>query len=672
MSKKTDRTKQMPPGVPAANQSENPAASRENEDRFRELTDALPIVVWTAAPDGSITFVSDYWRRYSGVDFRGTPAWSTVHPDDREGTVAKWLAAVRAEVPFENEARHQSRDGEYRWFLTRGVPMRDAAGKVTSFVGTMTDIHDHKLTEDALQKSEERFQLATEAVVGFFYDWDVVNDRVVYFGGTEQVFGFSLDEVPGSEWWISRIHPEDAPSVKEKTRRHLEGDARHFTQKYRFLHKDGHYLHIVSTGRIVRDASGRAIRLLGGITDISERRGLELERERLLSTVQWERTRLREIFDAAPSFIALTRGPDHVFEYVNEAYYRFAGRRDLIGRPMYDVFPEGRPQRYPAIRERVLREGITFVGTEMLVQRRSADGRTMEDRFVDLTLLPFTEPDGTRSGIVLHGIDVTAHVHARREMERLLAESERVLAESEGAILLEHQARAAAETAMRQRDHVLDVVAHELGSPLSTIAICARVLAIGDAASAAETLATVDLIERCVGSMQRLIRDLSDVASIETGRLALDRRAEAPATLLAAATEMFAARAKSAGVEFETRVIPGLPAVSADAGRVVQVIGNLLSNALRHTASGGRVRLCARRDPAGVRFAVKDTGPGIAAEDVPHVFDRFWHTRSSALRGGGLGLPIVRGIVEAHGGSVELTSTSSEGTIISFTIPTAS
>jgi PAS domain S-box-containing protein len=529
----------------------------------------------------------------------------------------------------------------------------------------MTDIHEHKLTEEALQKSEERFQLATEAVVGFLYDWDVVNDRVVYFGGTVQVFGYRLDEVPGSEWWTSRIHPDDAPTVREKARRYLEGNASHYTQKYRFLHKHGHYVHIVSTGRIVRDASGRAIRVLGGITDISERRRLEQEREQLLSTVQWERTRLREIFDAAPSFIALTRGPDHVFEYVNEAYYRFAGRRDLIGRPVYDVFPEGKPQSYPAIRERVLREGITFAGTEMLLQRRSADGHTMEDRFVDVTMLPFTEPDGTRSGILLHGIDITAHVHARREMERLLAESERATA-------LEHQARATAETAMRQRDHVLDVVAHELGSPLSTIGICAKVLATDSTSSAGERLETVDLIERCVGSMQRLIRDLSDVASIETGRLALDRRAEAPAALLAAATEMFAARARSAGVELETRVLPGLPAVSADAGRVVQVIGNLLSNALRHTASGGRVKLCARRDPSGVRFAVKDTGPGIAAEDVPHVFDRFWHTRATALRGGGLGLPIVRGIVEAHGGAVELTSTSSEGTVISFTIPAAS
>jgi PAS domain S-box-containing protein len=670
MSENTHRPGRIPTGGAEAGDSEEDgsgaeAALQKTEELFRELANALPIVVWTAAPDGSITFVSDYWRRYSGVDFRSAPPGSTVHPDERKQTVAKWFAAVRAEVPFENEARHRSRDGEYRWFLTRGVPVRDAAGAVTSWVGTMTDIHEHKLTQYALRASEERFQLATEAVVGFLYDWDPVSDRVQQFGGTERVIGFTLDEaVPSGAWWISRIHPEDAPTVMENALRSLEGEATHYTYEYRILHKDGHYIDIVDHGRIVRNASGRAIRVLGGITDISERRRLEAEREQLLSTVQWERSRLREIFDAAPSFIALTRGPDHIFEYVNEAYYRFAGRRDLLGRAVYDVFPEGRTQCYPAIRERVLQEGITFAGAEMPLVGRVGNGGAMEEHFVDVTMLPFTEPDGTRSGIILHGIDVTAHVHARRETERLLAESER-------AIRLEHQARAAAETAIRQRDHVLDVVAHELGSPLSTIGICARVLATDGTSSAAESLATVDLIERCVASMQRLIRDLSDVASIEAGHLALDRRAEAPDALLAAATEMFAARAQSAGVGLETRVSPGLPAISADAGRVVQVLGNLVTNALRHTASGGRVTLHADPDSAGVRLGVEDTGTGIAAEDVPHLFDRFWRTRPSALRGGGLGLPIVRGIVEAHGGSVEVTSTSSRGTDISFTIPTA-
>jgi signal transduction histidine kinase len=119
------------------------------------------------------------------------------------------------------------------------------------------------------------------------------------------------------------------------------------------------------------------------------------------------------------------------------------------------------------------------------------------------------------------------------------------------------------------------------------------------------------------------------------------------------------------------RAAPDLPAVLADAGRVLQVLANLVGNALRHTTTGGRVTLLAERDPKGVRFAVKDSGAGIAGEELPHLFDRFWHKRQAAQRGSGLGLPIVRGIVEAHGGTIDVRSAAGEGTWFSFTIPAA-
>ena len=101
------------------------------------------------------------------------------------------------------------------------------------------------------------------------------------------------------------------------------------------------------------------------------------------------------------------------------------------------------------------------------------------------------------------------------------------------------------------------------------------------------------------------------------------------------------------------------------------MLGNLLTNALKYTPRGGRIWLSAAADPLGVRFAVEDTGAGIAAESLPHVFDRFWHGRRASRPGGGLGLPIVRGIVEAHGGTVDVRSTIGEGSWFSFTIPIA-
>jgi signal transduction histidine kinase len=179
-------------------------------------------------------------------------------------------------------------------------------------------------------------------------------------------------------------------------------------------------------------------------------------------------------------------------------------------------------------------------------------------------------------------------------------------------------------------------------------------------------------IKHSADSTDRLIEDLLDVSSIETGRLALEPRTEAPSDLLAEATELFAATASERGVVLETQATPNLPPVRADAERVVQGLANLLRNSLKFTPRGGHITLRAEPDPSGVRFAVEDTGVGIAVEDLPHVFDRFWQKhREGGERGTGLGLAIVRGIVDAHGGQIRVESTPGKGSRFSFTLPAA-
>jgi signal transduction histidine kinase len=198
--------------------------------------------------------------------------------------------------------------------------------------------------------------------------------------------------------------------------------------------------------------------------------------------------------------------------------------------------------------------------------------------------------------------------------------------------------------------------------------MCANVLAKTTTTSS-ERESAADLIDRCLESMHRQIRDLTDVANIESGRLALNARGETPIALVRAAAEMFVAAAKVAGVVLETRASSDLPTVRADAVRVNQVLGNLLTNALRHTPRGGRVILRAELRTEVVRFSVEDNGSGIEADDLPHLFDRFWHGRHAAQHGDGLGLSIVRGIVEAHGGAVDVSSTIGEGSRFGFTLP---
>jgi signal transduction histidine kinase len=169
-----------------------------------------------------------------------------------------------------------------------------------------------------------------------------------------------------------------------------------------------------------------------------------------------------------------------------------------------------------------------------------------------------------------------------------------------------------------------------------------------------------------------MIRDLLDVASIELGRLNIERRALAIPTVLGQAIELFRRDAAERGVDLVLEELERLPEVSGDEQRVVQVLANLLGNALRFTERGGSVRVGARRAANMVEIVVHDSGAGIPPSEMPRIFERYWTVRRNAPKGGtGLGLAIARGIVEAHGGAIWADSTLGQGSSFRFTLPLA-
>ncbi|MDP9366265.1 MAG: HAMP domain-containing histidine kinase [Chloroflexota bacterium] len=221
------------------------------------------------------------------------------------------------------------------------------------------------------------------------------------------------------------------------------------------------------------------------------------------------------------------------------------------------------------------------------------------------------------------------------------------------------------ETNERQRRALLADVAHELRTPLSVIRGNVEGMLDGVYPRDDEHLAPV-LEETEV--MARLLDDLRTLSTAEAGALRLHREPTDPAELVAETVAAFAPRAEAVGVGLSEAIAtdPDLE-LDVDPVRIRQVLDNLLSNALRHTPPGGRVRVEARPEGNAVAFAVRDTGRGIPAEALPHVFDRFWKSADSG--GSGLGLAIARGLVEAHGGAIGAESRLGEGTTIRFTLP---
>ncbi len=230
------------------------------------------------------------------------------------------------------------------------------------------------------------------------------------------------------------------------------------------------------------------------------------------------------------------------------------------------------------------------------------------------------------------------------------------------------------QRAIQARDDVLNIVAHDLRNPLTACALAAATLLHTQPDEDGWRFVTkgAEIIVRSIERATRLIQDLLDVARIEAGKLAIERTRVPSRDLVLEASETFTAMASDTSLELRVEIPRDLPAVSVDRERVLQVIANLVDNAIKFTPPGGRIVLGANRSEDEVRFSVTDSGPGIPPDEVPHLFDRFWQARRTDRRGAGLGLSIAKGLVEAHGGRIWLESTAGGwGSTFHFTLPVA-
>lgn len=228
-----------------------------------------------------------------------------------------------------------------------------------------------------------------------------------------------------------------------------------------------------------------------------------------------------------------------------------------------------------------------------------------------------------------------------------------------------------ADRAVRARDEMLAVVSHDLRNPLSAILANAGVLVrrLPPGEDFEPIHKRAEAIRRSAERMNHLIRDLLDMARIDSRLLQIERAPHELGGLLGEAMEMFQPLAADRDVSLGLEMDDGNALLLCDRERVLQVLSNLMGNAVKFTPGGGSVRLVARCCESEVRLGVSDTGPGIAPEFLEQIFDRFWQVRASGRAGAGLGLSIARGIVDAHGGRIWAESRPGQGSTFWFTLP---
>jgi PAS domain S-box-containing protein len=277
--------------------------------------------------------------------------------------------------------------------------------------------------------------------------------------------------------------------------------------------------------------------------------------------------------------------------------------------------------------------------------------------------------DGTRVFARLHSMLLPEDPDKVLSIVADVSEQKRAAGEQRSLMERTMLAREEAESAVRARDDILGIVSHDLRNPLNIIAMSVALLetSLPEAAQASQ----LGIIRRAVAGMNRLIGDLLDVSQITSGKLRIDPRPLRVSSICddvhALSVPLLAAKSQRFECAMPERAIH----VLADRERVSQVLSNLIANAHKFTPEGGRIAVKAERIGNEVRFCVEDTGPGVSSQDLPHVFDRFWQARRVRRGGVGLGLPITKGIIDAHGGRIWAESVAGVGSTFHFTLPIA-
>jgi PAS domain S-box-containing protein len=396
------------------------AALRHSEERYRSLVVATTQMVWTTDARGMVLDMP-FWRELTGQDeeqVRGEGWSAAIHPDDRERVLRTWWAAFEARSVYECEYRLRLRDGTWRWFAARGVPVTEADGSIREWVGVFDDVHERRSAEAALRESEQRYRLAMLATRDVVWDWDLATDEVRFGESIRQVLGYDPGEVdPEANWWYEHIHPDDRDRVVAGIHRAIHDRVSVWTDAYRHLRADGTWAEVEDRAYLLYGDDGRPVRMVGATQDVTERRRAEAARES-------ERVRLRRVLAQMPAAVSVHEGPDHVFVALSDAMRRLIGPREVIGVGARAAIPELAAQGFADPLDHVYRTGETVSGSAVTATWDADGDGVAEEHVVDYAYEPLLDGDGRIYGVVSVVADVTERERAARELAAARHEAE--------------------------------------------------------------------------------------------------------------------------------------------------------------------------------------------------------------------------------------------------------
>ena len=627
---------------------------------------------------------------------------AAVHPDDRAAVIAQCEQCARHGSDLDMEFRVVWPDGGIHWIDDKAKAFFNERGEPLYMTGACADITTRKAAAEALRQNEERLRamfnqaavgIALASLDGHFVD---MNRKFT------EILGYSSDEL--RHMTFSDItHPEDVAATAAAVQQVLGGAIRGYSMEKRYVRKDRSTIWSLTTVTLLEDAAGRPAQFMGVVENITPRK--------LAEAALREETRILELLNETGGMIASQLDLQALLQAVTDAATALSGAEfgaffhtttddsgdafllyTLSGAPREAFDGFGNPRATALF-------GPTFRGEAPI---RCADVHK-DPRYG--TMAPhYGMPAGhlpvrsylavavrSRGGDVIGGlffghsqpgvfterserlvVGVAAQAGVAIDNARLFEAAQKASEERQQLLESERAARSAAERMSEVKDEFLATLSHELRTPLNAILGWSQVLR-SRPDGPADYQKGLETIERNARAQTHLIEDLLDMSRITSGKLRLDIQPLEPVSVIEAAVETVAHAAEAKGIRIEKLLDPAAGPISVDPSRFQQVMWNLLSNAIKFTPKGGKVQILLERVKSHIEITVADTGIGISPGLIPHLFERFRQADASTTRqygGLGLGLSIVKSLVELHGGTVTAKSRGEgHGTTVTVHLP---
>ena len=625
---------------------------QESEDRFRMMADTAPVMIWMSGTDKVCDYFNQVWLDFTGRNLAQAMnnGWEEcLYPEDLQSSLDIYEAAFDARVEFQMEVRLRRYDGNYRWVLGTGVPRYRPDRTFAGYIGCCIDISDRKLAEQeraigfereqvarfqaeetskALQQANYRISNILESITDAFFAVDLEWNYTYVNSKAEEILGKSQAELIGKSMLDVIPHIRDLASYKMADQAISEKITIEYEAFNLFVNK---WFNV----RLYPSDSG----LSAYFQDISERKQTEV-------ALQASEEKLRCLAEANLMGILFGDVNGGISE-ANDEFLRMVGyTREQLKRGELRWIDMTPAEYLP----------LDAIG---IAEAKATGACTPYEK-------EYVRPDGSRIPVLVGYILLG---EKREESVAFILDlSDRKRLEKE----LEDRAEELANL-NRIKDEFLATLSHELRTPLNAMLGWTQLLRYRkfDENTTVKALETIDRNTRSLGT---LIEDLLDVSQIITGQLSLNLRWVDLMSNVEAAIETLATAARAKDIEVVTEFDQTLVRIFGDSGRLQQVAWNLISNAIKFTPPEGQVKVALRKvegtisdrlasganlSPIAVEIEVSDTGEGISPEFLPHVFERFSQADGTTTRtynGLGMGLAIVRHLVEMHGGTVQAES----------------